>query len=61
MAPAQQGLVSVGQSAPVAVSRGVHSFTVTCMDFGEQEVTLSVGNGKTAKNIYPVTEAAAIR
>ncbi|XP_055899109.1 nuclear pore membrane glycoprotein 210-like [Biomphalaria glabrata] len=59
--PARQDLVRTEKSSAVATGRGVHSFVVFCRDFGEQEIHLSVGNGKTAKNQFPVTETTFIR
>ncbi|XP_022313260.2 nuclear pore membrane glycoprotein 210-like [Crassostrea virginica] len=42
-------------------NRGFHSFYVTCLDFGEQVVTLRVGNNKTTTNQYPAVSEAMVR
>ncbi|KAH9518820.1 hypothetical protein Btru_006348 [Bulinus truncatus] len=59
--PAREDLVKTEKTSAVTAARGVHSFLVFCRDFGEQEIHLSVGNGKTAKNQFPVTETTFIR
>ncbi|XP_041366942.1 nuclear pore membrane glycoprotein 210-like [Gigantopelta aegis] len=43
------------------VNRGFHAFTVLCKDFGDQRLTLTVGNHKTAKNQFPDSAEASIR
>ncbi|KAK3103291.1 hypothetical protein FSP39_018237 [Pinctada imbricata] len=45
----------------IDITGGYHTFHVTCRDFGEQTLTLKVGNGKTATNRYPAVEVASIR
>jgi hypothetical protein len=40
---------------------GFHNFYVTCIDFGEQELTLRVGNNKTTTNQFPAIAEASIR
>ncbi|XP_062607902.1 nuclear pore membrane glycoprotein 210-like [Saccostrea cucullata] len=42
-------------------NRGFHNFYVTCVDFGEQVMTLRVGNNKTTTNQYPAIAEASIR
>ncbi|XP_048780768.2 nuclear pore membrane glycoprotein 210-like isoform X2 [Ostrea edulis] len=42
-------------------NRGFHNFYVTCIDFGEQELTLRVGNNKTTTNQFPAVAEASIR
>lgn len=43
------------------IAGGFHSFYVTCLDFGEQVVTLRVGNNKTTTNQYPAVSEATVR
>ncbi|XP_059163994.1 nuclear pore membrane glycoprotein 210-like [Physella acuta] len=54
-------LVKTEKLSPGSIIRGVHAFVILCRDISEQEIQLSVGNEKTAKNPYPVTETTAIR
>ncbi|GFN96241.1 nuclear pore membrane glycoprotein 210-like [Plakobranchus ocellatus] len=61
LTPEKEELVKVTRPSHYSVNRGVHSFIVSCQDFGEQEIQLSVGNGATAKNKFPVTDVASIR
>ncbi|RUS72155.1 hypothetical protein EGW08_020082, partial [Elysia chlorotica] len=59
--PEKEELVTVNGPSHLSINRGYHSFIVSCQDFGEQEIQLSVGNGVTAKNKFPVTDVASIR
>ena len=38
-----------------------HVFRVLCLDLGEQELTVAVGNHPTHKNHYPATEETTVR
>ncbi|XP_070200007.1 nuclear pore membrane glycoprotein 210-like [Littorina saxatilis] len=53
--------ITIQQASMTGINRGIHTFHVLCKEFGEQTVTLSVGNGMTAKNQFPVTETASIK
>ncbi|CAL1542005.1 unnamed protein product, partial [Lymnaea stagnalis] len=61
LVPTKDELLKVEKVSPLPANRGVHAFTVFCRDFGEQKIQLSVGNGKTAKNQFPVTETTSIK
>ncbi|XP_050414022.1 nuclear pore membrane glycoprotein 210 isoform X1 [Patella vulgata] len=43
------------------VRGSLHVFIVLCVELGEQELTLKVGNDKTARNQFPATQVTAIR
>lgn len=59
--PEMKNLIAWKQKDSVSVNRGFHTFTVTCREFGGQEIQLSVGNGKTEKNQFPASETSSIR
>ncbi|XP_076471495.1 nuclear pore membrane glycoprotein 210-like [Babylonia areolata] len=66
--PKESSLVSSQQAGHTGINRlvkrhagGIHTFHVLCRDFGEQVLTLNVGNGVTAQNQFPVTERASVR
>ncbi|XP_052692934.1 nuclear pore membrane glycoprotein 210-like [Crassostrea angulata] len=42
-------------------NRGFHHFYMTCLDFGEQILTLRVGNNKTTTNQFPAVSEASVR
>ncbi|KAL5006223.1 hypothetical protein ScPMuIL_015029 [Solemya velum] len=54
-------VVGVEQVAAFGTQRSSHIFRVVCTDFGDQTLTLQVGNGKTAKNQHPAMEERTIR
>ncbi|KAL3841492.1 hypothetical protein ACJMK2_019630 [Sinanodonta woodiana] len=53
--------VAIQPVSPSGPQRGFHNFFVTCKNFGEQQLILKVGNGKTAKNPFPEVEVVSIR
>ncbi|KAK7447124.1 hypothetical protein BaRGS_00040214 [Batillaria attramentaria] len=53
-------LVRIQEASLTGINRGVHTFRVLCREFGEQQLTMTVGNGVTAKNQFPVTETATV-
>ncbi|KAL4239762.1 hypothetical protein ACF0H5_000565 [Mactra antiquata] len=44
----------------LGAQKKMHSFIVTCKNYGEQMLTLKVGNEKTAKNQHPAVEIASV-
>ncbi|XP_053384665.1 nuclear pore membrane glycoprotein 210-like [Mercenaria mercenaria] len=44
----------------VGAQKKLHSFIVSCKNYGEQTLTLQVGNEKTAKNENPAVEEASV-
>ncbi|CAC5367420.1 NUP210 [Mytilus coruscus] len=61
MSEEKEEIVNIEKVKLYGNTRGLHSFYVTCEDFGVQKLTLKVGNEKTAKNQYPAEEVASIR
>ncbi|XP_063400570.1 nuclear pore membrane glycoprotein 210-like [Mytilus trossulus] len=61
MSEEKEEIVNIEKVKLYGNTRGLHSFYVTCEDFGVQKLTLKVGNEKTAKNQYPAEEQASIR
>ncbi|XP_067655062.1 nuclear pore membrane glycoprotein 210-like isoform X1 [Haliotis asinina] len=57
----KMNMFSVNKSLPSDEKGGYHAFSVLCLDFGEQVLTLNVGNKKTAKNHFPASEETHIR
>ncbi|KAL8601946.1 hypothetical protein ACOMHN_008438 [Nucella lapillus] len=59
--PKKTSLMSTERAVHTGINRGIHIFHGLCKDFGEQTLTLFVGNGVTAKNQFPVTEKASVK
>ncbi|ESO84308.1 hypothetical protein LOTGIDRAFT_236288 [Lottia gigantea] len=57
----RRSLLDMKKKKMTGMNRGLHVFTVLCIELGEQELTLKVGNHKTAKNQFPITQTASIR
>ncbi|XP_071099780.1 nuclear pore membrane glycoprotein 210-like isoform X2 [Haliotis cracherodii] len=61
LSPERPAIIKMQKMNMFSVNRGYHAFSVLCQDFGEQVLTLKVGNKKTAKNHYPASEETHIR